>query len=182
MSEEKLLTVSEFNQKVLLWAFKVKGQSVTILDKTHSTGRLSHELLARVLKPKKDDGSGAVVGVGFRFWKYGAYREYGAGRGYIRKNGRIVPGFTFWKIKDLRQKYLRQGYSEYRIRNENSFRRGFDSYAVIKRSPLPWLDPPIDKNIDDLADLSAEFYGDEALRAVLEDFHKMMINKNYGKK
>ena len=37
-------------------------------------------------------------------------------------------------------------------------------------------------NIDDLANLSAEFYGDEALRAVLEDFKKMMINKNYGKK
>lgn len=57
-----------------------------------------------------------------------------------------------------------------------------EHYAEIRRTPLPWLDPPIEKNIDDLADLSAEFYGDEALRAVLEDFRKMMIDKNYGKK
>lgn len=181
MSEEKLLTVSEFNQKVLLWSFKVKKKSVAILGRTRSTGTLSRELLARTLKDKK--GGKAVVGVGFRFWKYGAYREYGAGRGYIRLNGRIVPGFTSWSVKDLRMKYLRQGYSEYRIRNYEQFRRGFDyGYPIIKRSPLPWLDPPIEENIEDLADLSAEFYGDEALRAVLEDFRKMMIDKNYGKK
>ena len=177
MSEEKLLTVEEFNRKVMIWGFKVKDKSVLILGKTHSSGKLRNELLARTLKSK--DNSEAVVGVGFRFWKYGAYREYGAGRGYIVKDGVIMKGHSEWRDVERRNKLIAQGYSEYRIRR---MRRIDEHYAVIKRSPLPWLDPPIDDNIDDLANLSAEFYGDEALRAVLEDFKKMMINKNYGKK
>ena len=177
MSEEKLLTVEEFNYKVIEWGGKVKGKSVQILANTHATGKLRDELIARTLKDKH--GSEAMVGVGFRFWKYGAYREYGAGRGYIVKDGVIMKGHSEWRDVERRNKLIAQGYSEYRIRR---MRRIDEHYAVIKRSPLPWLDPPIDDNIDDLANLSAEFYGDEALRAVLEDFKKMMINKNYGKK
>ncbi len=33
----------------------------------------------------------------------------------------------------------------------------------IKRSMSDWIDQPIDKNLDKLADLAAEFYGDQAI-------------------
>ena len=177
MSEEKLLSVEEFNRNVMIWGYKVKRKSITILGRTHSSGTLRNELVARTIKSK--DNTEAVVGVGFRFWKYGAYREFGAGRGYIVKDGIIMRGHSAWRDLSTRAKYKSQGYSEYRIRRMRTID---EHYAVIKRTPLPWLDPPIDDNIEELANLSAEFYGDEALRAVLEDFHKMMIDKSYGKK
>lgn len=177
MSEEKLLTVVEFNNRVSDWATKVRLSSLRILQKTKASGKLSEELKSRFLRDK--EGGQAFVGVGFRFWKYGAYREYGAGRGYIVKDGVIMKGHSSWYNVEERNKLIKRGYSEYRIRRMRTID---EHYAEIKRTPLPWLDPPIEKNIDDLADLSAEFYGDEALRAVLEDFRKMMIDKNYGKK
>lgn len=177
MSEEKLLTVVEFNNRVSDWATKVRLSSLRILQKTKASGKLSEELKSRFLRDK--EGGQAFLGVGFRFWKYGAYREYGAGRGYIVKDGVIMKGHSAWKNLAQREKLRRQGYSEYRIRRMRTIE---EHYAEIRRFPLPWLDPPIHRNIEELADISAEFYGDEALRAVLEDFNKMMIDKRYGKK
>ncbi len=119
------------------------------------------------------------MGLGFRFWRYGAYREYGAGRGYIVKDGVIMKGHSAWADKKKRQQLRSMRVSEYRIRR---MRTVDEHYAVIRRTPLPWLDPPIVQNIDRLADLSGEYYGDEALRKVLEKFNKITIEKRYGQK
>ena len=43
-------------------------------------------------------------------------------------------------------------------------------------------DPPIVDNIESLADLSGEYYGDQALKNVLQKFDKITIEKRYGKK
>lgn len=177
MEDDKLMTVGEFNSKVFGWTLGVRRTSLSILSKTSSSGRLAQELGARMLRDKQ--GGEAYVGLGFRFWKYGAYREYGAGRGYIVKDGIIMKGHSAWRDQKTREKYRSMGMSEYKIRRMRTID---EHYAVIPRSPLPWLDPPITNTINELADISAEFYGDKALKSVLENFDKITIEKRYGKR
>ena len=88
--EKSLMTSEKFNRGVENWTWKVRNTSVNILQRTHATGRLRRELQSRWLKDR--EGGPAYVGLGFRFARYGAYREYGAGRGYIVKNGIIRKG------------------------------------------------------------------------------------------
>ena len=175
--EKQLKDYQSFNKDVRMWTMHVRGESVRILQKTHSSGRLEHLLTSRFLVDK--NGSKAYVGLGFKFLKYGAYREYGAGRGYIVKDGVIMKGHSEWRDKETRLKRKRQGWSDYRIRRSRVID---EHYADIKRSALPWLDPPITRNINDLADISGEFYGDAALKKVLEKFDVITIEKRYGKK
>ena len=175
--EKSLMTSEKFNRGVENWTWKVRNTSVNILQRTHATGRLRRELQSRWLKDR--EGGPAYVGLGFRFARYGAYREYGAGRGYIVKNGIIMKGHSAWSDKKKRQELRSLRVSEYRIRR---MRTVDEHYAVIRRSPLPWLDPPIVDNIESLADLSGEYYGDQALKNVLQKFDKITIEKRYGKK
>ena len=174
--EKSLMTSEKFNRGVENWTWKVRNTSVNILQRTHATGRLRRELQSRWLKDR--EGGPAYVGLGFRFARYGAYREYGAGRGYIVKNGIIMKGHSAWSDKKKRQELRSLRVSEYRIRR---MRTVDEHYAVIRRSPLPWLDPPIVDNIESLADLSGEYYGDQALKNVLQKFDKITIEKRYGK-
>lgn len=175
--EKQLKDYHSFNKDVRMWTMRVRGESVRILQRTHGSGRLEHLLTSRFLEDK--NGSKAYVGLGFRFEKYGAYREYGAGRGYIVKDGVIMKGHSEWRDKKLRKIRQKQGFSEYRIRRSRVID---DHYGEIKRSALPWLDPSILRNINDLADISGEFYGDQALKKVLEKFDVITIEKGYGKK
>lgn len=171
------MKASQFNRGVEDWARRVRGESVSILQRTKCSGRLARELTARYLRDR--EGGPAYVGLGFRFWRYGAYREYGAGRGYIVKDGVIMKGHSAWADKKKRQKLRSMRVSEYRIRR---MRTVDEHYAIIRRSPLPWLDPNIVHKIDRLADLAGEYYGDEALRKVLKKFNKITIEKRYGQK
>ena len=177
VTENQLMNASTFNKGVESWTKKIRGLSVNILSRTKASGKLSRELQARLLNDR--EGGPAYVGLGFRFWKYGAYREYGAGRGYIVKDGVIMKGHSAWADKKKRRELRSLRVSEYRIRR---MRTVDDHYAIIRRTPLPWLDPPIVQNIDQLADLSGEYYGDEALRKVLDKFNNITIEKRYGKK
>lgn len=176
--EKQLTTTSRYNRQVEGWAKKVRGLSLTILERTHSTGRLRAELTARLLRDQYAP-SGAYVGLGFRFHKYGSYLEYGAGRGYIVKDGIIMKGHSAWRDKKKRKELRAKRMSEYRIRRMRTID---EHYAIIKRSPLPWLDPPIVRNIDELGDIAGNFWGDEALRIVLKNFDIITIEKRYGKK
>lgn len=176
--ESKLKTPRQFNKEVAGWTKKVRGISVHILQRTNGSGRLRNELQARLLKDR--EGGPAYVGLGFRFWKYGVYREYGAGRGYIVKDGVIMRGRSEWYDKGKRQKLLDKGYSEYRIRRMRK-PDDWERYSIIYRTPLPWLDPPITQNIEELADISGEYYGDLALKKILNTFTKITIGGVNGK-
>lgn len=47
----------------------------------------------------------------------------------------------------------------------------------IQRTALDWIDKHINAGMDTLADAVQEFYGDDALRQLLDDFPKTKINK-----
>ena len=178
IKENQLKTPRQFNKEVAGWAKKVRSISVQILQRTNGSGRLRNELQARLLKDR--EGGPAYVGLGFKFWRYGVYREYGAGRGYIVKDGVIMRGRSEWYSKTGRQKLLNKGYSEYRIRRMRKT-DDWERYSVIWRNPLPWLDPPITQNIEKLADISGEYYGDLALKKILNTFTKITIGNVNGK-
>lgn len=178
IDEKDLMTSGAYNKKVESWTNKVRNKSVNILGRTHSSGRLRHELKARFLNDR-DSSNPAYVGLGFRFWRYGAYREFGAGRGYIVKDGVVMRGHSAWADKKKRAELKSLRLSEYRIRRMRTID---EHYAVVKRTPLPWLDPPILEHIDDLANISGEYYGDQALKKVLDKFNKITIKKRYGKR
>lgn len=90
-----------------------------------------------------------------------------------------MKGHSAWSDKKKRQELRSLRVSEYRIRRMRTID---EHYAVIRRTPLPWLDPPIVENIESLADLSGEYYGDQALKKVLQKFDRITIEKRYGKK
>ena len=98
--EKSLMTSEKFNRGVENWTWKVRNTSVNILQRTHATGRLRRELQSRWLKDR--EGGPAYVGLGFRFARYGAYREYGAGRGYIVKTGILLKRHSAWSDKTKR--------------------------------------------------------------------------------
>lgn len=178
VTEKQLKTPRQFNKEVAGWTKKVHGISVSILQCTHASGRLRNELKARFLNDR--EGGPAYIGLGFKFWRYGVYREYGAGRGYIVKDGVIMQGRSEWYDKAKRQKWLSKGYSEYRIRRMRKI-DDWERYSIIRRTPLPWLDPPITQHIEELADISGEYYGDLALKRVLDTFTKITIGSVNGK-
>lgn len=45
------------------------------------------------------------------------------------------------------------------------------------RTPKDWLDSVIEENIQDLGDLVGEYYGDKAMKSLLEQFDRIKINK-----
>lgn len=178
VQENQLMSPLKFNKGVIKWTAIVRNVAVEVLNKTNGSGKLKRSFKRRLLDDR--EGGPVYVGVGFRFYRYGAYREYGAGRGYIVKDGVIMRGYSAWANKKTRKKYLESGMSEYRLRRYRT-EEPYGIYTSIKRKPLAWLDPAIDKNINSLADLANEYYGDYALQKILNNFEKLKI-KHYGKK
>lgn len=178
-----LKTAEQYNSEVKSWALKVRGISVNILvGGTHSSGALRKQLRAR---PRMDKEKVYINALGFVFNRYGVYRAYGAGRGYVVDNGVIRRGYRLynsqkktWVNTDLRESYRRKGYEYKELRKKKIFGEP-DS---VPRSPLNWLDAPIEKNINDLGDIAGEYHGDQALRDVLQQLYKITIKKQYGKK
>ena len=85
MSEEKLLTVEQFNNQVTKWTLVVKRKAKrTLSEKTHASGRLATNIDQFVDKLSDHDPAYKVK---FNFLRYGVYRSYGAGRGYVIVNG-----------------------------------------------------------------------------------------------
>ena len=173
---EFLMTASKYNEEVKSWTLRVRGASVNILaTHTHSSGALRRRIEART---RMDKDRVYVNALGFRFLRYGAFRAYGAGRGYVVKDGVIVRGHSAWSDETRRNDLRKRGEKDKDIRKM----KRYVPYGVIKRSPLDWLDKPIERNINELADIAGEYHGDAALKDVLNQFNKITIKKNYGKR
>lgn len=182
-TNEYLKTASQYNSEVRSWTLKVRGVSINILaSNTHSSGRLKKHLDKRF---RMDKEKVYINALGFVFERYGAYRAYGAGRGYVVENGIIRRGYRLynsqkktWVNTDIRESYRKRGYEYKELRKMKIFGES----GAVPRTPLNWLDAPIEKNINDLADIAGEYHGDQALRDVLQQLNKITIKKQYGKK
>lgn len=177
MDKDNLLTVEDFNSLVRQWSQQVKAQSSSTLKSgTHSTGELLSSFNAFT---DLDSKTKAIYKVKFGFNRYGVFRAYGVGRGYVRYNGVLQRGFrlktysTFKQWQSIVESSLDQGMKSKEINALKAVNIG-----ELKRKPLDWLDSHLTSNLNSLADIVQNYYGDVAAKCVLESLNSLKINKN----
>ena len=181
MNEEPLLTVEQFNNQVTKWTLVVKSKAKrTLSGQTHASGHLALHIDKFVDKLSDHDPAYKVK---FNFPRYGVYLAYGAGRGYVIINGQPVRGYRVRSDREIRKKVFGAEASEmlkrgHLMRDVNTAKKILTDDLRRARTPLDWIDRHINADIDELADLVQEFYGDEALRQMLEDLPKLKIKKS----
>ena len=184
------MTAAEFNAQVRKWADEIKSMAQQALATgTHGTGRLRDEMAAFVDKAThltasmENDGVEVAYKVKFGFDRYGVFRAYGVGRGWVRVNGVLVRGFRARSESEIRNKTYnvfttelsRQGYT---MRDINTFKFLSQEKGTGKvRTPLDWLDQHINRRINELADYMQEYYGDVAMQTLLRELGKIRIVK-----
>ena len=189
MNDDRLMSVAEFNSHVRLWGAKVRTlASGTLVQGTHSTGDLLHSLrdfedprsrssLNALSDP--DSSEKPVSRVRFSFSRHGVFRAYGAGRGYVVRNGQVVHGA---RILDKHGHFIndavRQATEGYRRSVLRDMRLEYHDRGDVKRTPLDWLDHHLDNQFEQLADLAHQFYGDQALKALTKNFDRIKIDKH----
>ena len=149
-SDPKAMTAEEFNQRVKAWGDTVRSRSLgTLIAETQVySGDLRGRLKAAV-NTARDDGLAHAVA--FKFVRYGVFVAYGVGNGYIRHNGRVVRG------SHDPNRHVKPG--------------------PIRRRPVDWLDKNVEQQMQHLADIAADYYGDQAAQNVLEQIDRVTIVK-----
>lgn len=144
------MSASEFNQRVKAWGETVRSRSLgTLVAETNVYSGELRSRLKSATNTARDDGLAHAVA--FKFLRYGVFVAYGVGNGYIRQGGRVVRG------------------SHDPNRNVKP--------GPIRRRPVNWLDCNIEQQIQGLADIAADYYGDNAARDVLEQIDRVTIAK-----
>ena len=166
MDNENLMTEAEFDAQLRGWTQKVHSYSVAALKGgTHGSGHLAESMTHYVDHMRDDKGRH----IAFRFERYGVFRQYGAGRGWVVVNGVPVPGYRVVSLKDRydfsawgekAQEMLRLGYSRTSIKNAKMKRHTKVNHP---RTPLDWLDGNIRKGENEIADIAVQFYGDRII-------------------
>lgn len=149
-SNASTMSASEFNQRVKDWGETVRSRSLgTLVAETNVYSGELRSRLKSATNTARDDGLAHAVA--FKFVRYGVFVAYGVGNGYIRQGGRVVRG------------------SHDPNRNVKP--------GPIRRRPIDWLDCNIEQQIQGLADIAADYYGDNAARDVLEQIDRVTIAK-----
>lgn len=149
-SNASIMSANEFNQRVKDWGETVRSRSLgTLVAETNVYSGELRSRLKSATNTARDDG--LVHAVAFKFLRYGVFVAYGVGNGYIRQGGRVVRG------------------SHDPNRNVKP--------GPIRRRPVDWLDCNIEQQIQGLADIAADYYGDNAARDVLEQIDRVTIAK-----
>lgn len=181
MDEEKLMTVEEFTAITRRWALLIEQRArARLMSDTHSSGNLARQLRSFVDALSKKDPPYKVK---FGFERYGVFRAYGAGRGYVVVNGTIVRGTRVRSVRDIKLKrwsttateMLLRGYRTADVNKAKIWRA--DDSRIIARTPLDWIDQYISQNLDEFANAVQEFYGDEALKQIADNISKTKIVK-----
>ena len=149
-SNASIMSANEFNQRVKDWGETVRSRSLgTLVAETNVYSGELRSRLKSATNTARDDGLAHAVA--FKFLRYGVFVAYGVGNGYIRQGGRVVRG------------------SHDPNRNVKP--------GPIRRRPVDWLDCNIEQQIQGLADIAANYYGDNAARDVLEQIDRVTIAK-----
>lgn len=170
--DDKLMTRDEFNAAVEKWSLAVKDKSLAVLvtDTKSYSGRLQGRL-KNVVGLERQTAEAKTVS--FKFMRYGVFVAYGVGRGYAVINGTVVRGH---KLKEGSAEHLLL-FHRGMTKKELSQVKIFDGNGAIKRHPVDWLDPNIERNIDGLADIAGEYYGDKSMQHVIEQMDKITMKK-----
>lgn len=144
------VTADEFNQRVKQWGDTVRSRSLgTLVAETQVYSGNLRSRLKSAVNTSRDDGLAHAVA--FKFLRYGVFVAYGVGNGYIRLNGKVVRG------SHDPNRHVPPG--------------------PIRRRSIDWLDKNVDNNIQNLADIAADYYGDQAAQGVLDQLNRITIVK-----
>ena len=181
---DNLMTAQQFNDKMQAWGDKVVSQAKAVVNaKTHSGApkfkdAAKNKKLVDTLKASVKLGDdGIAKWIGFKFIKTGVWLPYGVGRGWVMQDGKLVQGSRVKKDSDIYRQLKKKGYSSKELK-KYVVRRDAKS-NVIPRSPVDWLDAVIENNMQEVADINGEFFGDSAVAKVLSQLDRITIKKNY---
>lgn len=146
MADEKLMTEQEFLQRAKAWADTVRRQAKANAASfpkgkkgathTYKTGRYAGKTEGR-LRDKTGytlkKKQGDLDAVSFKMPVHGIFREYGVGNGQPRHGTATKSG------------------------------RAASQHSYIKRTPSDWFHAPLERNMENLGDLVADYYGDQVL-------------------
>ena len=153
--DEHIKTAEEFNREVRGWGNRVRKQAAANAaafphgkraPHSYSKGRwagITEGRLKNSIKTTSHKVYGEMDGVGFKFPVHGIFRAYGVGNGQPRHGRATKSG------------------------------RAASTRIYRKRTPADWINPPIESNMPELADIVADYYGDK----VLVEFRKMDVNR-----
>ena len=173
-NQDNLITAEEFNRRVKQWGKEVERTSHgAVVRLTRAYSGALRDTLHSVVSFAREDG--VAQWVGFRFPRHGVFVSYGVGRGWVRQGGTVV-----------RARLVRRGSKEFNRYSEKGYERNAKLDIIVplsspakKRVPKDWLDSNIDASIEKLGDIAGEYYGDESMRHVLEEFDRMRIVKKH---
>jgi len=145
-----LVTSEVFNDNVKAWANKVKAQIIS--NAPRSKGVLTSSIITQQRKIYN-----VTNAVKFKFAPQGIYVHYGVGRGLSRSGGRVI-----------------------HAKSEQNARYRKKDYKISENQPkgreaIDFFNSTIRQNIENLADITQEYYGDEAMKKILNEFDRMII-------
>ena len=152
---EHLMTDEEFLQQARAWADRVRAQAKAAAagfskgkkaaTHTYKTGRYAGQTEGK-LKNKLGyvlrKRYGDLEAVSFKMPVHGIFREYGVGNGQPRNGVATKSG------------------------------KAASRTVYLKRTPSDWFHAPLERNVEALGDLVADYYGDK----VLVEFKRLDIN------
>jgi hypothetical protein len=154
--EENLMTEEEFLRRAKQWADTVRRQAKAAAagfpkgkqgaTHTYKTGRYAGTTEGK-LKDKTTyklrKRYGDLEALSFKMPVHGIFREYGVGNGQPRHGVATKSG------------------------------RAASAHTYVKRSMSDWFYAPLERNVEALGDLVADYYGDK----VLVEFRKLDVGK-----
>lgn len=179
MSDEKLMTVEEFDAALKRWARSVAGLSSYYLEsRRKGTGELFRSFRPYVDPIKQNTGRR----IAFKFARHGVFLHYGAGRGYVIINGQPVRGYRILSLREQAKgisnaeanEMQKRGYS---VSHINRAKKVYSEEQRVLREPFDWLDGIIEGDTPDLVKISTQFYGDRSVAQLLNQIRKTKIVK-----
>lgn len=172
LKPQRQMTESEYELQLNQWAANAKTQMASILSSgTHGTGYSPKNIKVQVRDNRKTGGHW----IGFKFPKYGVFVHYGVGRGWVRQGGTVVRGNRVKKGSEIWHQMKKRGYSTKELSKASI---PMASKKPGKgRKPLDWFDKVLKAHINELADVAAEFYGDDSREKLGEMLERMTIKK-----
>lgn len=172
LKPQRQMTESEYELQLNQWAANAKKMMASILSSgTHGTGYSPKNIKVQVRDNRKTGGHW----IGFKFPKYGVFVHYGVGRGWVRQGGTVVRGNRVKKGSEIWHQMKKRGYSTKELSKASI---PMASKKPGKgRKPLDWFDKVLKAHINELADVAAEFYGDDSREKLGEMLERMTIKK-----
>lgn len=168
------MTIEEFETQLRAWGKKVRNDMRQRLGSTHGSGDLAKKIKVSIGESRDT----STHFVGFKFNRYGVFVAYGVGRGWIRQDGQVVAGSRVKKGSELYEQLKKRGY---RARDIRKYAVGGGKSRKSRKS-IDWFDSAIRDNVEMLADLASEYYGDYSMEQMVEILDEMINRMSILKK